>query len=162
MLRSVKHMLAMEVAYEPRLRGLLRKAYRRGATLSTRPTVKGQTELDELHRFHGLQHLKRKPLDEMLQAGGSSSSSSASDLALFLRVLQAEKEGFLSYTLDAPGASQGDREDGYGRRGTTEWEEALAKLQRFYQPPELGPEAMVRVVLGVALWMGGCCLSRFS
>lgn len=148
-LRSVKHMLAMEVAYEPRLRGLLRKAYRRGATLSTRPTVKGRTELDELHRFHGLQHLKRKPLDEMLQAGGTSTSSSsssyASDPALFLRVLQAEKEGFLSYTLDAPGASKEDREDGYGRRGTTEWEEALAKLERFYQPPsELAAEAMVR------------------
>ena len=86
------------------------------------------------------------------QAGGSSSSS-GSDPALFLRILQAEKEGFLSYTIDAPGANQEDREDGYGRRGTTEWEEARAKLERFYQPPSselLEPEAMVRA--------GGCGL----
>jgi hypothetical protein len=30
--------------------------------------------------------------------------------------VQAEKEGFLSYTIDAPGAANDDTQDGYGSR----------------------------------------------
>jgi hypothetical protein len=33
----------------------------RGATLSTKPTKKGAQELDLFHRFHGLQHVTKKP-----------------------------------------------------------------------------------------------------
>lgn len=75
----------------------------------------------------------------------TTQSTAGSDPALFLRILQAEKEGFLSYTLDAPGASAEDEADGYGRRGATEWEEVLGRMERFYQPDEQGPEAMVCV-----------------
>jgi len=96
-------------------------------------------------------------------SSSSSSSSSTTDPALFLRILQAEKEGFLSYTLDAPGAAAAAPQDdeGYASRGPTEWEEALRKVARYYQPPEAGDnDAMVMVRAGLRSGKAGWLAER--
>jgi hypothetical protein len=61
----------------------------------------------------------------------------------------------LSYTLDAPGANSQDEQDGYGSRGLTEWEEALKRLARYYQPVDDGMDgdAMVSDVSGVCVYV---------
>lgn len=57
-LRAVRHMLALEVAYEPHIRGELRKAYLSGAQLSTRPTLKGRAEIkDPMHPVYGIHYI---------------------------------------------------------------------------------------------------------
>ena len=80
-LRAVRSMVAMELACEPRIRGIMRNLYeggrtydpegRRvvysGATFSSNPTETGKKEIDLFHRFHGLQHIAKKPVAKMLE-----------------------------------------------------------------------------------------------
>lgn len=120
--RAMRHMLAMEVAYEPRVRSVMRKTYRDGATLTSKPTVKGLNELDELHRYHGLQYLVDKPIHEFFMG---------EDRTEFLRLLTAEKEGFLTFSLSPP------RKDGDGEKSGDLLVEVLEPL---YQPFGGAPE----------------------
>ena len=66
-LAAVRAMVSMEVACEPEVMGTLRELYLKQATLWTYPTARGKEEIDPFHKYHGIQHLRGKPIKHLLQ-----------------------------------------------------------------------------------------------
>ncbi|EWM30006.1 transcription elongation factor spt6 [Nannochloropsis gaditana] len=127
-LRAAKHMLAMELAHEPRLRACFRQIYRAEATLTTHPTIKGHNEItDQFHRLHGFQFINKKPLYEFLQPPSDSQPD------LFLRIMQAEREGFITFTIDAP-ANTAAESTSWTPNGSSAWPSLLQTLEGLYMP----------------------------
>jgi len=92
-MKAGRFMLATEVAAEPFLRHKCRSIFKRHATVSTLPTQKGRTEIDFFHPLHGLQYIQRKPVLDFLHSG---------DRTQFLKIVKAERDGFLTYTIHPP------------------------------------------------------------
>jgi transcriptional accessory protein Tex/SPT6 len=92
-LKAVSVMLASELCAEPSVRAAAREQYRRGATVTTRPTPKGLLAINPFSPLFGLHHLDRKELDDFYKG---------KDRTLFLRLLEAEKSGLITVRLDPP------------------------------------------------------------
>mmetsp|Transcript_11633 Transcript_11633/g.14960 ORF Transcript_11633/g.14960 Transcript_11633/m.14960 type:complete len:1328 (-) Transcript_11633:11-3994(-) len=155
---AVRSMVAMELSCEPRIRKVIRDIYEgkkefidsgrgefryTGATLSTNVTDKGLKEIDFFHRYHGLQHIYRKPclllLEECaatcrredekedaasrkfcddsnggaVRAEDGEGEEDPNDIryhtghaearqTLYFRILEAKREGLLTYSIDPP------------------------------------------------------------
>jgi len=61
-LSGCRFVSAMEIAYEPRIRNVLRNIFRARALLTTRPTKKGEDNFDAFSEYYGLHLIKGKPI----------------------------------------------------------------------------------------------------
>lgn len=127
-LRATRDMLAMEIAYEPCIRQVVRAAFLRRASVTTVPTEKGKQVIDPSHQYHGLQYLTEKPLTDFATS------------SLFLKLEQAEKEGYLTISIRASEMMP----------GTSSAEFILKDLERYYQPLDYcgAQETPVRMAWG--------------
>ena len=90
--KAMTTVVACELAAEPMVKNAVRQKYRAITTISTQPTAKGLLEITPFNEFFGLHWLERKPLSDFLRY----------DKTLFLKLLQAEKEGLLLITYKHP------------------------------------------------------------
>ncbi|CBN78798.1 GTB1; RNA binding / hydrolase, acting on ester bonds, also similar to transcription elogantion facto [Ectocarpus siliculosus] len=94
-LQGVRHILAREIALEPRVKAKCRATYRRYALVSTTPTAKGKEEIDAFHPLYGLHYLDRKAISEFLSTHGS-------DRTQWLQIEKGKAEGLLTYVIHPP------------------------------------------------------------
>ena len=99
-LAAVRAMVSMEVACEPEVVATLRGLYEGHATLWTYPTNLGKEEIDPFHKYHGLQHLRGKPVKHLLQ----KPVTLPQDRYMFLQIQKAAEEGYLKYVV-LPGSA---------------------------------------------------------
>lgn len=92
-LRAVRVVVSTELSREPSVRSFVRDSYKRLATVSTRPTAKGKAIISPFHELFGLHYLDNKPLSDFFQG---------EDRLHFIRLVEAEREGLLSITMELP------------------------------------------------------------
>jgi transcription elongation factor SPT6 len=124
-LAGCRYVAAMELAYEPRVRKLLRQLYRRQAVLSTRPTKKGLSIIDTFHEHYGLHLIREKPIkdhfaDSELMLTQHSPHYDRRDIEdelrrkekesclQFLRLTKAERAGFIKMKIHLPSPHPND------------------------------------------------------
>lgn len=93
--RGVIEIVAREISCEPNMRRSVRNVFRRTASVSTRPTPKGISSINPFHAFFGKHYIDRKPINDFLWG-------KTIDRTLFLELLDAEKDGLITVTIDAP------------------------------------------------------------
>jgi len=94
LLRHVRHLMAAEIAAEPRVHSFMRELYRAHVTVSTRPTAKGVEVIGAFHDLFGLHLLSRKPVYTFFQDPKGPE--------MYVRLARAEKDGLLTISFDAP------------------------------------------------------------
>jgi hypothetical protein len=67
--------------------------YKGKATISTKPTERGLSSINPFSQLFGIHYLDRKPLNEFFKG---------KDRTLFLRLMDAEKNGLITVTVDPP------------------------------------------------------------
>jgi transcriptional accessory protein Tex/SPT6 len=83
-LSTVRYMIGIQMAREPRIRAHVRELYFQRAAVNVRPTMpRGFNEIDESHPCFTMKYLEKKPCNELKQDE-------------FLRLVQAEQEGLLT------------------------------------------------------------------
>lgn len=92
-LSAARVVVGTELSHEPSVRGFVRDSYKRLAMVSTRPTAKGKAVITPFHELFGLHFLDRKPLTDFYQG---------TDRVLFIRLIEAEREGLITITMDLP------------------------------------------------------------
>jgi len=114
-LRATRDMLAMEIAYEPHVRQVIRAAFQKGVVVSTTATEKGKQTIDTVHPYHGLQYLVDKSIHDFT---GS---------AQFLLLEKAEKEGYLTISIQ-------NKNPAMTMPGASPYDHLLKDVERYYQP----------------------------
>lgn len=109
--RALAVLVGSEIAAEPGVRRLARETYRQAASLSTKPTKLGISAINPFSPLFGIHNLQRKPIQELFD--------NPPDRTLFLRILEAEKNGFLSFTIHHP------QSEGSGPSGEVIFEDDL-------------------------------------
>lgn len=106
-LKHCRHVAALELSAEPRVRKYLRQAYRKNVLLTTKPTKKGMQEIDAFHTYYGAHLIRNKPVrkhflldveNPALVDEGNKKLMDESCL-LFLKILNAEREGYITIHL---------------------------------------------------------------
>lgn len=87
---ACQHILAVEIACDPKIRQVVRNMFEEQATISTLPTKDGKLEIDERHFLRGVKRLKDKPVSEL------------KDSNLFALILKGKQNGLLSYKVTLP------------------------------------------------------------
>ena len=85
-------LLANEISFEPSVRTSVKEQYKAVATISTRPTPKGLSEISPFHELFGLHFLSKKPLKDLYHK----------DRVMFIQLIEAEKNGLITLTIDLP------------------------------------------------------------
>lgn len=85
-MRAARQMVAAQIAAEPSIRQIVRKAVREQAKISVKCTKKGRKEIDENHTVWPFRYLKNKPITELTGP-------------MFLQLDIAAKDGLLTYEL---------------------------------------------------------------
>ena len=88
LLRYTRTLLAIELAAEPAVRGLIRTTFRESAVFCTKPTPKGAEIIGPFHELFGSHLLTDKPVRELLGRGRNRS--------LFVRLCKAKSDGLIS------------------------------------------------------------------
>ncbi|KAK9664479.1 hypothetical protein RND81_14G045200 [Saponaria officinalis] len=88
-LKGARHMAAVEISCEPRVRKHFRSVYFDNAVVSTCPTTDGNTVIDSFHQFAGVKWLRNKPLNKF-------------EDAQWLLIQKAEEEKLLQVTVKLP------------------------------------------------------------
>eukprot|EP00903_Cladosiphon_okamuranus_P017486 g16106.t1 len=137
-LKGVRHILAREIAAEPRVKAKCRSTYRRFALVSTAPTAKGKQEIDAFHPLYGLHYLERKAMQDFLTGTGHERSQ-------WLQIEKGKAEGLLTYEIHPPQ----NRVESYGDNGETEItfeldEKAFLDLLAPTYNPSVGVSAPVK------------------
>ncbi|EPS63191.1 hypothetical protein M569_11596, partial [Genlisea aurea] len=88
-LNGTRHMAAVEISCEPRVRKHVRSIFMDGAVVTTIPTASGSKTIDSFHQFAGVKWLKNKPLNEFQDAQ-------------WLIIQKAEEEKLLEVTIKLP------------------------------------------------------------
>ncbi|KAG0236910.1 Transcription elongation factor spt6 [Actinomortierella wolfii] len=83
------HMIAQEIAVDPRVRKALRSKYETAACVTVTPTEKGETAIDELHPYYPFKRLSHKSVGDFHDAQ-------------FLQIVQAVSEGLVKMTIKLP------------------------------------------------------------
>lgn len=102
-LRGCRYVAAMELAYEPRIRMVLRNLFRMHAVITTKPTKKGIDEIDSFHDFYGLHLIRNKPVKDHFPLDKVESSIRKADLGeeerreLDLEMQKREYDSCLQY-----------------------------------------------------------------
>eukprot|EP01034_Spumella_vulgaris_P023707 gene23707-29953_t len=92
-IKAATVLIATELSLEPSVRREARRFLKEECTVSSTPTEKGLSVITPFHEYFGLHMLDRKPLREM-HVGG--------DRTLFIRLVEAEKIGLITLTIDPP------------------------------------------------------------
>eukprot|EP01038_Epipyxis_sp_PR26KG_P004105 gene4105-5855_t len=100
-IKAASYVVATELSHEPTIKSAAREIYKSYATISTRPTAKGVTTLNPFHPSFGIHFLDRKPVKDFFNK---------SDRTLFIKLVDAEKAGLITVTINPP---QTATEDGY-------------------------------------------------
>ncbi|KAF9599355.1 hypothetical protein IFM89_036812 [Coptis chinensis] len=88
-LKGARHMAAVEISCEPRIRKHVRGKFMSGAVVSTSPTPDGNAAIDSFHQFAGVKWLRNKPVKEFKDAQ-------------WLQIQKAEEEKLLKVTIKLP------------------------------------------------------------
>ncbi|MCL7022301.1 hypothetical protein MKW94_013072, partial [Papaver nudicaule] len=88
-LRGARHMAAVELSCEPRVRKHVRNIFMEKAVVSTNPTPDGNVAIDSFHQFADIKWLSQKPLTKF-------------EDAQWLLILKAEEEKLIQVTLKLP------------------------------------------------------------
>ncbi|KAL9240041.1 hypothetical protein vseg_014304 [Gypsophila vaccaria] len=88
-LRGARHMAAIEISCEPRVKKHFRSIYFDNVVVSTRPTNDGKSVIDAFHQFAGVKWLRNKPLSKF-------------EDAQWLLIQKAEEEKLLQVTVKLP------------------------------------------------------------
>jgi DNA-binding protein H-NS len=94
-LHAATQIIAAEISYEPSVRQFCRQLYRLRASISTRPTPAGVLAINPFHELFGLHYLDEKPINELFEG-------SRSERCMFLRLVEAEKNGLITVAINAP------------------------------------------------------------
>eukprot|EP01135_Chromosphaera_perkinsii_P004003 Nk52_evm16s266 gene=Nk52_evmTU16s266 len=86
-MRACRLTYAEELSKDPRIRGAARKYFFEKAMVSTFPTNSGRSFVDEHHEYYGFLYISSKPVNTFKGD-------------LFLKLLQAEQEGFIVISID--------------------------------------------------------------
>jgi transcription elongation factor SPT6 len=92
-IKGVTVLIATELSLEPSVRREARRFLKDESTVSSRPTDKGLTVITPFSEYFGIHLLDRKPLREFYIG---------SDRTLFLRLVEAEKNGLIVLSIDPP------------------------------------------------------------
>jgi transcription elongation factor SPT6 len=82
--------LSQELAYDPHVRQSVRHVYFATVVVNTHPTDKGRQDIDAFHPYREVLRIEKKPFAEF---HGS---------VQFLLMTKAEKEGFITVSLEIP------------------------------------------------------------
>lgn len=127
-LRGCRYVAAMELAFEPRVRMLLREIYRKHACLTTKPTKKGLQEVDFFHDSYGLHLISQKPVkghfsaskeedeqaklhltpSQRLEYDAQKQKDREESCLLYLNLLRSEKTGHLKSYIHLPLREKGN------------------------------------------------------
>ncbi|XP_077219251.1 global transcription factor group B1 [Tasmannia lanceolata] len=88
-LRGARHMAAVEIGCEPRVRKHVRTIFMVNARVSTKPTPDGNAAIDSFHEYAGVKWLRDKPLTAFKDAQ-------------WLLIQKAEEEKYLQVTIKLP------------------------------------------------------------
>lgn len=88
-LKGARHMAAVEISCEPRVKKHFRSKYFDNAVVSTCPTSDGNVVIDAFHQFAGVKWLRNKPLNRF-------------EDAQWLLIQKAEEEKLLQVTIKLP------------------------------------------------------------
>ncbi|KAK9725960.1 hypothetical protein RND81_05G180000 [Saponaria officinalis] len=88
-LKGARHMAAVEISCEPRVKKHFRSIYFDNVVVSTCPTNDGKTVIDAFHQFAGVKWLRNKPFNKF-------------DDAQWLLIQKAEEEKLLQVTIKLP------------------------------------------------------------
>ncbi|KAF6149458.1 hypothetical protein GIB67_016996 [Kingdonia uniflora] len=88
-LKGARHMAAVEISCEPRVRKHVRLIFMKDAVVSTNPTRDGNTAIDSFHEFAPVKWLSNKPLRMFKNAD-------------WLLIQKAEEEKLLQVTIELP------------------------------------------------------------
>ncbi|XP_039160120.1 transcription elongation factor SPT6 homolog [Eucalyptus grandis] len=91
-LKGARHMAAVEISCEPRVRKYVRSVFMDNAVVSTSPTPDGNVTIDSFHQFAGVKWLREKPL-------------STFEDAQWLLIQKAEEEKLLQVSIKLPEAA---------------------------------------------------------
>jgi len=64
-LNGARHLVSMQIAYDPVVRKCVRTAFRERAVLKVTPTKKGKKEIDESHQCYSMKYLINKPISDL-------------------------------------------------------------------------------------------------
>lgn len=106
-------LLSAEIGKEPILRREVRKLFRDYATVTVRPTERGQAKIDEEHPFWNFKYLQRKPVREYTSGeapprvmpaipGGRQPAQPIPSPTQFLLMLQAEEDSSIAIDIVLP------------------------------------------------------------
>lgn len=88
-LRAVRRVASSQIINDPLVRQTIRKKWAENAVVSTFPTTKGAREINWAHKYFEVKRIVQKPVP--LFSG-----------SLFVKLIQAAKEGFLTYSIFIP------------------------------------------------------------
>lgn len=92
-LHAAQVIIANEMSLEPTVRSMVRDVLKRTATISTFPTDKGTAEITPFSKYFGLHYLEKKPLQHFFLG---------EDRSLFIRLVEAERQGLIIVSIDPP------------------------------------------------------------
>lgn len=121
-LSGCRFVSAIEIAYEPRIRRVLRDLFQAKAVLTTRPTKKGLDDIDVFSEYYGVHLIKSKPVKDHFPVDAKERDSRKMSMAQdegkeydkemrrrekesclnYLRILEAERLGLVLVHIHMP------------------------------------------------------------
>ena len=92
-LKSVTELLGHEISMEPSVRYYVKSQYRLKGSVSTIPTTKGLLAINPFHELFGYHYLQHKPIADFY---------TQKDQTLFIRLIEAEKNGLITVNINPP------------------------------------------------------------
>lgn len=93
---AVETLIAKEISFEPTIRREARRIYRERTCISTRPTIKGLSEITPFSELFGIHYLERFPISELMVG---------KNRLIYIRLVEANKNGLIDITFYGPGSS---------------------------------------------------------
>ncbi|ESO05770.1 hypothetical protein HELRODRAFT_191379 [Helobdella robusta] len=81
-LAGSRHIVSMQIAYDPLVRSCVRQVFQERCKMNVRPTSKGFSEIDESHQCYSFKYLRSKPIRDLQEDQ-------------YLKIHQAEEDGLL-------------------------------------------------------------------
>lgn len=91
-LESATQMMAMEIAFDPRVRRYVRQAFARSAVIDVRASDAGSAQIDEAHPAYEFKYARNLAFDDLRHKP-----------KLYLRMLEAEAKGLVTVRVTYPG-----------------------------------------------------------
>jgi transcriptional accessory protein Tex/SPT6 len=93
--------VSCELSAEPNIKNAVRNIYRNVTTISTKPTAKGCIEITPFSEYFGIHFLNHLPVNNIIH-GIDNTNGTLMEKSLYLKLIQAEKEGLITIKFDHP------------------------------------------------------------